>query len=58
MDRREKAWVVGVLALLGAIVLFALAVYPFQYGLVESTLLVGGLIAFLIFETVLDDTSF
>ena len=58
MDRREKAWVVGLLSLLGAIALFALAVYPFQYGLVESTLLVGGLIAFLIFQTVLDDTSF
>jgi hypothetical protein len=58
MDRREKAWVVGLTSFLGAIVLFALAVYPFQYGLVESTLVVGGLIAFMLFETVLDDTSF
>jgi len=58
MDRREKAWVAGLVSLLGAIALFALAVYPFQYGFVESTLLVGGLIALLIFQTVLDDTSF
>ena len=58
MDRREKAWVAGLISLLGAIVLFALAVYPYNYGPVKSTLLVGGLIALLIFQTVLDDTSF
>ncbi|MFB6293200.1 MAG: hypothetical protein ABEH60_02930 [Halonotius sp.] len=58
MNRREKAFLVGVIAFLGSIALLALTVYPFQYGLVESTLLVGGYIAFMVFETVLDDTSF
>jgi uncharacterized membrane protein YgdD (TMEM256/DUF423 family) len=58
MDRREKAWFVGVIAFLGAIVLLALTVYPFNYGPVGSTLLVVGLIAVMLFETVLDDTSF
>ena len=58
MDRRENAWVVGVLSLLGAIALFALTVYPYNYGPVKITLLVGGLIAFMLSETVLDDTSF
>lgn len=58
MDRREKAFLVGVFGFLGAVALLALTVYPFEYGIVESTLLVGGLIAFAVFETVLDDTSF
>ena len=58
MDRRAKAWLVGVFGGLGSIALLALTVYPFNYGLVESTLLVGGLLVFMLFETVLDDTSF
>ena len=58
MDRRANAWLVGVVGILGSIALLALTVYPFNYGLVESTLLVGGLLVFMLFETVLDDTSF
>jgi len=58
MDRRANAWLVGVVGILGSIALLALTVYPFNYGLVESTLLVGGLLVCMLFETVLDDTSF
>jgi uncharacterized membrane protein len=58
MDRRENALVVGLISVLGAIALLALTVYPFKYGPVESVLVVGGLIVFMLFETVLDDTSF
>ena len=58
MDRRAKAWLVGAFVVLGSIVLLALTVYPFNYGLVESTLLVGGLLVFMLFETILGDTSF
>ena len=47
MDRRAKAWLVGVFGGLGSIALLALTVYPFNYGLVESTLLVGGLLVFM-----------
>ena len=58
MDRSSKAFLIGLFSLLGAIALLALTVYPYSYGPVKSALLVAGLIAFAIFETVLDDTSF
>ena len=58
MDRSSKAFLIGLFSLLGAIALLALTVYPYNYGPVKSALLVAGLIAFAIFETVLDDTSF
>jgi len=58
MNRRENAWLVGVFGVLGAVALLALTVYPYNYGPVKSALLVGGLIAFALFETALDDTSF
>jgi len=56
MDRSSKAFLIGLFSLLGAIALLALTVYPYSYGPVKSALLVAGLIAFAIFETVLDDT--
>jgi len=58
MDRRGKAFLIGLFSVLGAVALLALTVYPFEYGLIESTLLVVGLVVFGIFETVLGDTSF
>jgi hypothetical protein len=47
-----------VFGVVGSITLLALTVYPFSYDLVESTLLVGGLLVFMLFETVLNDISF
>jgi len=58
MDRRGKAFLIGLFSLLGTIELLALTVYPYKYGPVNSALLVAGLIAVATFETVLDDTSF
>ena len=57
MERHTQALLLGVLGFAGAIILFALTVYPFQYGLTESLVLVGLLVAFAAFETVLTDAS-
>ncbi|WP_256545704.1 hypothetical protein [Halobellus inordinatus] len=46
------------ICLVGAVVLFALTVHPFQYGIVEGVIVAGALVAAALFETVLDDTSF
>jgi hypothetical protein len=40
---------------LGAVFFVGLTVYPYQYGVVESGLLVGVLVVFGLVETVLDD---
>ncbi|MFB6250465.1 MAG: hypothetical protein ABEI27_02045 [Halobellus sp.] len=58
MQRRTRAALLGTISLAGAALLFGLTVYPFQYGLVESFLLLAALVAVAVFETVLDDTSF
>lgn len=58
MDRSTRALPSGIIAALGAIVLLALTVYPFQYNFGESLLLTGALVGTLLFQTVLDDTSF
>ena len=58
MKRSTQLLLTGIIAFLGAVGLFALTIYPFQYGLGESLLIVGGLTGALLFQTVLDDTSF
>ena len=58
MDRSTRARLSGIIATLGAAVLFGLTVYPFEYGLRESLPLTGVLVGGLLFQTVLNDTSF
>ncbi|MEA1930741.1 MAG: hypothetical protein U9O06_04235 [Euryarchaeota archaeon] len=58
MERSTRVLLTVVIMALGAAVLLALTVYPFQYGLGESLILVGALVGALLFQTVLDDTSF
>ena len=58
MRRRPRAVLTAVICLVGAVVLFALTVHPFQYGIVEGVIVAGALVAAPLFETVLDDTSF
>jgi hypothetical protein len=58
MERRVRAILTGIIGFAGALFLLGLTVYPFQYGLTESLLLVGALVILALFETVLDDTSF
>ncbi|MDQ2054712.1 MULTISPECIES: hypothetical protein [Halobellus] len=58
MRRRTRALLVAVICLVGAGVLIALTVYPFQYGIVEGVIVAGALVVAALFETVLDDTSF
>jgi hypothetical protein len=53
-----KALLVGGIAFAGVVLFLALTVYPFQYGTVESLVLVGLLVLLGVFELVLDDTSF
>lgn len=58
MGRRRRGILVGAIGVLGAVGFLALTVYPFQYGPVESSILVGGLVLFAVLETLLDRTSF
>ncbi|WP_396613415.1 hypothetical protein ACH9L7_17460 (plasmid) [Haloferax sp. S1W] len=58
MELETKALITGLIGLLGAAAFFGLTIYPFQYGLVESFLLAGLVVIFVLFETVLDDTTF
>ncbi|MFD1640711.1 hypothetical protein [Halohasta litorea] len=58
MERSTRVLLTVVIMALGAAGLLALTVYPFQYGLGESLILVGALVGALLFQTVLDDTSF
>lgn len=58
MERTTKAFLVGIIGLLGAVVLLGLTVYPFQYGIVESSLLAGFIVLAALFEFVLDETTF
>lgn len=58
MERTTQAFLVGTIGILGAVVLLGLTVYPFQYGVVESSLLVGVIALFALFEFVLDETTF
>jgi uncharacterized membrane protein len=58
MERSTQLLLTGIISTLGAVGLFALTIYPFEYGLGESLLLTGALVGALLFQTVLDDTSF
>ena len=58
MERVKQVFLVGVVAVIGATIMLALTVYPFQYGFVESTLLAGGFVLFSVFKFVLDDATF
>ncbi|WP_435126444.1 hypothetical protein [Halobaculum sp. D14] len=58
MDRRTRVALTAVILFAGAVLLFGLTVYPFQYGPVKSALVAAGFVALAAFETVLDDTSF
>ena len=58
MERSTRALLSGIIAALGAIVLFGLTVYPFEYGIGESLLMTGALVGALLFQTVLNDASF
>ncbi|MFB6089934.1 MAG: hypothetical protein ABEJ97_02640 [Halobellus sp.] len=58
MDRTTRATVLALIALGGAAVLFAMTIYPLDYGLVEGALLAGAFVLVAVIETVLDDTSF
>lgn len=54
----SKGLLVVMIGVLAAAVMIGLTVYPFQYGVVESSLLAGLLVLFALFEVVLDETSF
>ena len=58
MERTTKALLVAAIAFIGALVFLALAVYPFQYGPVQSAVLAGLLVLVALFETVLEGSSF
>ncbi|WP_313691875.1 hypothetical protein [Halorarum halobium] len=58
MERRTRTSLVALIPFVGAIMLLALTVHPFQYGLVGSPLLVGAFAVLAVVETVLDETSF
>mgnify|MGYP006876403033 CR=1 FL=1 len=58
MERSTRAFLTVVIGMLGAVGLFALSIYPFEYGLGESLIVTGVLVGALLFQTVLDDTSF
>lgn len=53
-----RVLLVAVIGTIGAVVMLAMTVSPFQYGLVESAVLAGAIVLFALFETVLDDASF
>jgi len=58
MERSTRAFLTVVIGMPGAVGLFALTIYPFEYGLGESLIVTGVLVGALLFQTVLDDTSF
>lgn len=58
MERRQKTLLVSGICLVGAVIFLAMTVFPFQYGPIEAAALAVAFVAFAVFETVLDDTSF
>lgn len=58
MERTTRMILTGIVGVLGAVVLIGLLVFPFQYGVVESTILAGAFVCFALFEFVLNETSF
>jgi len=55
METRVKLVVGGVIVALGILALFAMTVYPFHYGLMESTILAGAFVVVALIEIVLDN---
>ena len=58
MEQTTQAFFVGMIGVLGAVALFGLTVYPLQYGVVESSVLVGLIVLFALFKFVLDEAIF
>jgi hypothetical protein len=55
MEQRGRFVLAALVLGAGAVFFVGLTVYPYQYGVVESGLLVGVLVVFGLVETVLDD---
>ncbi len=58
MDLGALGLRIGVFGAVGAIAFLGLTVYPFQYGPVESAVLVGGIALYGLVKFVLDTTRF
>lgn len=58
MNTRAKALLTAGIAFVGALLFLGFSVYLFQFGTVESLVLVGLLMLFGVVEGVLGDTSF
>lgn len=58
MEQTYEALLVRGICPIGAVVFLALAIFPFQYGPLEAVSLAVDFVAFSIFETVLNDTTF
>lgn len=57
MERVEKAIIVGVIGLFSAGLLLGLTVFPFQYGIVEGSVMAGLLFLLAVFHFVLKSTT-
>jgi|GEM_PF-253613 hypothetical protein len=55
METRTKVLLTVVIGTVGAVVMLALVVYPFDYGVVESAVLAGAFVLAGLFQTVLGD---
>lgn len=55
MEARTKALVTGAISIIAAVGGLALTVFPFDYGVVESTALAGCFVLIALYRTVLDD---
>jgi hypothetical protein len=58
MKIQTKAFLVGGIGLIGAVICFGLTVYPFQYGVLESALLGSLFVFFGLFKTIIGNASF
>ncbi|WP_440008372.1 hypothetical protein [Halomicrococcus sp. SG-WS-1] len=57
MKQTTRAFLTGIIGVLGTAVFVGLTVYPFHYGFVESALLAGAFVFLALFETVLDRST-
>jgi hypothetical protein len=55
METRTKALLAGGIGTLAAVGMLTLMVYPFDYGVLESAVLVGLFVLVALYQTVLDD---
>lgn len=58
MGWTAKAVLVGVTGVGGALLLLALTVYPFRYGIVESSVPAGAFVLLSLYEVALDEATF